>query len=203
MANALNKDLELGSVVVFKKANLRPQYAEQDRRLVVRVGMFGAYAGTTGNKLGVTWMSDKAEEVISGYDLDRNESEKAEAEIESDPQYGWLFKIIHALHRQLAEARDALHKAHSLVAKIREENAPKNLRIVSVVGTQDTLDGQPSEDGDDWLIYVTRSNGLTRSYRLTEKTLTRLSDVCLRNMQTPYSQFDRFMFYRWDNDLVE
>lgn len=190
MANALNRKLTIGDVVVVKKNVLMSPYCDQDRRVVIRTELFGAETFTAGNKIGISWFADKVNEVFSAMDFDKEESEAAQEAMKTDPEYGWIFEIIRSLQKIRTNLESELYKFRT---------AQRRSRIVSITGVEDSLDEEP----DEWLIYITRSNGKTSCYRIPfdGDAVGRLTDVMIKNMQCPYSQFDRFFFCRNNNDV--
>lgn len=70
MANSLNMELE-GKTVVLKASSLNPAYYALKQRLFHVSGGFGAYADTIGTALVGTWLVDRVQGTMRGYDVER------------------------------------------------------------------------------------------------------------------------------------
>lgn len=89
MANSLGRNIQKGEVVIIKKDILKPAF-QADRRFEV-LGGFGMNSFTTGRALFGKFLVDGEETRMSGYDIDKEETEAFQAGPQqrrsSDPGY--------------------------------------------------------------------------------------------------------------------
>jgi hypothetical protein len=161
MANSLNKNLHIGDVVVAKRKYVKDSV--KDLRMVVRVETFGAQSNTMGSALGVTWMEDGTEDRWDGHWLDPKSSETAQADIYTDPTYGWLFSIIKNMQtvresqaRRIFQLQNTINDLTTLIKK----NA--RTRVIAVYSNV-------LSQNDKFEVYVVRTDGSIRSYHVSRE----------------------------------
>jgi hypothetical protein len=76
MANALNRHIEKGEIIVIKKELFKPEYQGLKHRLLIVEDGFGTESFTSGRWIFGYFLSDKEPSGCDGYDIDVEETEE-------------------------------------------------------------------------------------------------------------------------------